>query len=72
MSKDTPGWLVSARELCRDNKIEIAGSGPQALVVYAKTPERAREIAALLASLGLRPVPDPADEEAGLLTLKIL
>lgn len=71
MSKDTPVWLVSARELCRANKIEIAGWGPMALVVVAKTPERAREAAALLASLGLRPVEDPADEEAGLLTLKI-
>ncbi len=70
MAKDTPAWLVSARELCRANQIEIAGGGATALVVYAKTPERAREIAALLGSLGLRPVPDPADEEAGLLTLK--
>ncbi len=71
MGKDTPAWLTAARELCRANKIEIAGWGPLALVVYAKTPDRAREIAALLASLGLRPVEDPADEEAGLLTLKV-
>lgn len=69
MSRD-PDWLPAARELCRANNIDIAGWGPMALVVYAKTPERAREIASLLGSLGLQPVADPADAEAGLLTLR--
>ncbi len=69
MSRE-PDWLPVARELCRANKIEVAGWGPMALVVYAKTPERAREVASLLGSLGLQPVEDPADAEAGLLTLK--
>ncbi len=69
MSKDTPAWLAAVRELCRANKIEIASWGANVLVVYAKTPERARDIAALLGSLGLQPVADPGDEEAGLLTL---
>jgi hypothetical protein len=39
------------------------------LTVYAKSPERAREIASLLANLGLRPVEDEDDANAGLLTL---
>lgn len=67
MSK--PDWFNAAQDLCRANRIEIAGWGPEALVVYAKSPERAAEIATLLGSLGFKPVEDPADAEAGLLTL---
>lgn len=45
------------------------GWGPNALIVEAKSPERAAEISAQLANLGFRPVPDPDDDYAGLLTL---
>jgi hypothetical protein len=37
--------------------------------VEAKSPERAAEITAQLASLGFQPVEDPDDAYAGLLTL---
>ena len=71
MSGETPGWLGAARELCRANKIEIAGWGPTALVVYAPSPERACEVASLLGSLGLKAVEDEDDAAAGLLTLRV-
>ncbi len=64
-----PDWFGAAQQLCRENKIEIAGWGPEALVVDARTPERAAEIANILGSLGFKPVEDEADAEAGLLTL---
>ncbi len=67
--KDAPTWLSEAKDLCRKNGIEIAGWGNSALVVYAKSENRAREIALLLANLGFRPVPDQNDAYAGLLTL---
>ena len=67
-SKD-PLWLASAREFCSARKITIMGWGPNNLVVEAKSPERAAEISAELASLGFRPVPDPEDAYAGILTL---
>ena len=67
-SKD-PRWLKSARELCNARNINIMGWGPHALMVEAKGPERAAEIAAQLANLGFQPVPDPEDGYAGILTL---
>lgn len=69
MGKEEPAWLAAARELCRSSKIEIAGWGPNALVVTAQSPERAREVASLLGSLGLQVVEDEDDATAGLLTL---
>ena len=68
MAKEEP-WLAEAKDLCRNAKVEIAGWGKQALVVYANSPDRAKEIATLLGPLGRYPVADPDDEEAGLLTL---
>ena len=67
--KDQPAWLAGAREFCRSAGITLAAWGPHALVVEAKSPERAAEITAQLASLGFQPVEDPDDAYAGLLTL---
>jgi hypothetical protein len=64
-----PSWLDSAREFCGARNITVLGWGPHALVVEAKSPERAAEISAQLAELGFQPVPDPNDEYAGILTL---
>jgi hypothetical protein len=66
---NSPPWLDSAREFCRDHKITIMGWGPHALVVEAKSPERAAEISAQLSDLGFRAVPDAHDANAGMLTL---
>jgi len=66
--KETPPWLEQAREFCRTAGITIAAWGPHALVVEAKTPERAEEITAQLASLGFQVVQDENDAYAGLLT----
>jgi len=66
--KETPPWLERAREFCRTAGITIAAWGPHALVVEAKTPERAEEITAQLASLGFQVVQDENDAYAGLLT----
>jgi len=67
--KPDPTWLASAREFCRANNITISAWGPHALVVEAKSSERAAEISTQLSSLGFTPVPDPDDAYAGLLTL---
>ena len=55
-----PPWLDSAREFCRARNITIMGWGPHALMVEAKSPERAAEISAQLAN---------RDDYAGILTL---
>jgi hypothetical protein len=64
-----PSWLDSTRVFCSARNIPIMGWGPHALLVEAKSPERAIEISAQLADLGFQPVPDPGDEYAGILTL---
>jgi hypothetical protein len=67
-----PPWLDSAREFCSARNITIMGWGPHALIVEAKSPERAAEISAQLANLGFQPVPDPDDDYAGVLILSHL
>ena len=67
--KDQPAWLDNAREFCRTHGITMAAWGPNTLVVEAKSPERAAQIAAQLANLGFRAIQDEADACAGLLTL---
>ncbi len=67
--KEKPAWLDQTREFCRTAGITIAGWGPHALVVEAKSPERAGEIAKQLANFGFKPVRDENDTYAGLLTL---
>jgi hypothetical protein len=64
-----PRWLDSAREFCNARDITIVGWGPHALVVEAKSSERAAEIATQLANLGFQPVTAPEDRCAGVLTL---
>ena len=64
-----PSWLNPARAFCNARNITIMGWGPHALVVEAKSPERAAEISAQLADLGFQPIPDPGDDYAGILTL---
>jgi hypothetical protein len=65
----TPSWIDSAREFCNARNITIVGWGPHALVVEAKSPERAAEISTQLASFGFQPIADPEDTSAGILTL---
>ncbi len=67
--KEQPPWLDQTREFCRDAEIEIVGWGPHAIVVTAKSPQRAAEIAAQLANFGFKPMEDEGDAYAGLLTL---
>jgi hypothetical protein len=64
-----PSWLGSVREFCSARNIIVMGWGPHALVVEAKSPERAAEISAQLADLGFQPVSDLNDDYAGILTL---
>ncbi len=69
MSRARPDWLDEVREFCRGAGIMIMAWGPEALVVEAKSPERAHEIAAQLGALGFKAVLDEADASAGMLTL---
>jgi hypothetical protein len=69
MSKQEPIWLREVRDFCRDMKINIMGWGPEALVVEAKSPERAKEIGSQLAQLGFAVLEDKDDAYAGILTL---
>jgi hypothetical protein len=67
--KPNPPWFASVKDFCKGTGIEIAGWGPKTLVVIAKSPEKASEIAGQLASFGFKPVEDADDVYAGLLTL---
>jgi hypothetical protein len=69
MSKGKPDWLQEARDFCRGAGITIMAWGPETLVVEAKSPERAKEIASQLAQLGFAAVEDEGDSDAGMLTL---
>jgi hypothetical protein len=69
MSNGKPEWLQETRDFCRGAGITIMAWGPQTLVVEAKSPERAKEIASQLAQLGFAAVEDEADSNAGMLTL---
>jgi hypothetical protein len=69
MSKQDPPWLQETRDFCRTSNIKIVGRGPDLLTVEAKSPARAKEIAAQLAPFGLKPVPDEDNAYAGLLDL---
>jgi hypothetical protein len=64
-----PPWLDSARKFCNARNITIMAWGLHALMVEGQSPERAAEISAQLADLGFRPVLDPDDDYAGILTL---
>jgi hypothetical protein len=66
---EKPGWLEGTREFCRGAGISIMAWGPKSLVVEAKSPQRADEIARQLANLGFEAVQDEDDACAGLLTL---
>lgn len=69
MSKETPVWLPEARESCRNSGIEIEGWGADTLLVKAESPERAKQVASQLRFLGLEPIEDEDDAEAGMLLL---
>ena len=68
-SKEKPVWLEQTREFCRGAGIDIVEWGPHAIVVTAKSPQRATEIADQLANFGFKPMEDADDAYAGLLTL---
>lgn len=67
--KGNPAWLDQAREYCRGSGITIVAWGPQHLVVEAKSPDRAKEIADQLAPLGFTAIPSEDDANAGILDL---
>jgi hypothetical protein len=67
--KEKPAWLDQTRDFCRSQGITIAAWGPRAVVVEAKSPERAEEISTQLANFGFKAVPNEDDAYAGLLTL---
>jgi hypothetical protein len=67
--EEKPTWLEQACEFCRTAGISIAAWGPHALVVEAKSPERAAKIAKQLANLGFKAIEDQDGAYAGLLTL---
>jgi hypothetical protein len=69
MSKGKPDWLEQTRDFCRGAGITIMAWGPQTLVVEAKSPERAKEIASQLAQLGFAAIEDENDSYAGMLSL---
>jgi len=69
--KEKPAWLGEARKLCRDAGIAIVGWGPDMLTVEAKSPDRAKEIAAQLGPLGFRVVENEDNAYAGLLDLSL-
>ena len=69
LKKPNPPWFASVEDFCRSHGIGIAAWGPQTLVVVAKSPEKSAEIVTLLANFGFKPLADPNDEYAGLLTL---
>ena len=64
-----PPWLDATRKFCSARNITIMGWGPHALVVEAKSPERAAEISSQLTNLGFQPIPDADDDYAGIPTL---
>jgi hypothetical protein len=67
MSK--PAWLQEVRQFCGGAGIDIAGWGADTLIVTAKTPERAKQVASQLEPFGFKPVENDDDPYAGLLTL---
>lgn len=68
-SKGKPDWLDEARAFCRDNRIKIAGWGPDLLTVESGSPQRASEIASQFAQIGFHVVENAESSEAGLLDL---
>jgi hypothetical protein len=69
MSKERPAWLLETREFCRSMGIKIMAWGPDTLVVEAKSPNRAEEIASQLGQIGFKVVESEADSDAGMLSL---
>ena len=68
-SKGKPDWLDEARAFCRDNRIKIAGWGPDLLTVESASPQRSREIASQFAQIGFHVVENAENSETGLLDL---
>lgn len=64
-----PPWLSETQQFCESAHITIMGWGPELLSVEAKSPQRARQIASLLAPLGFHTIEDEADAYAGILNL---
>ncbi len=71
MNDVDPVWLYSARRFCRESGIQIMGWGPDILMVEAKSPERAKEIASMLGQFGFKAIEDEEDAYAGILSLSM-
>lgn len=69
MAKQKPAWFDRTKEFCTGAGIRIMAWGPSQLVVEAKSPEQAGEIARQLSHLGFKAVDDEGDAYAGMLTL---
>lgn len=64
-----PPWLSETQQFCECAQITIKGWGPDRLSVEAKSPQRARQIASLLAPLGFHTIENEADAYPGILNL---
>jgi len=69
MSADKPSWWQQTNEFCHARGIKIMAWGPDLLTVEAKSPERAKEIAAQLADLGFKVIESEDNALAGMLDL---
>lgn len=66
-----PDWLPQIREFCCGAGITSRAWGADALAVEAESPEIASQISNQLRPLGFKAVEDPADRDAGMLTLSL-
>jgi hypothetical protein len=71
MNNPDPVWMDSARRFCRESGIQIMGWGTDILLVEAKSPERAKQIASMLGQFGFKAIEDEDDAYAGILSLSI-
>jgi hypothetical protein len=68
-NKEKPAWLDETRKFCGERGIKIMAWGPDMLTVEAKSPDRAKEIAAQLIQLGFKVIEDKDDAYPGMLSL---
>jgi hypothetical protein len=58
MSKEKPLWLEQARGFCRDAGIKVYRWDSDTVTVEAESPDRAKQVASRLQSLGFQPIED--------------
>jgi len=68
-AQDRPAWLDETSNFCKSARITIVAWGPNGLLVEAKSPERAKEIASQLGQLGFKVIENEDNDYAGILEL---